>query len=86
MPSAMVTFNGRITLPFHVRKQLGLKTGDSVDFVEIENGRFAITPGADSSAGSVAESLSDPKGWAPRLDFSLAPEESKFGEQDELIQ
>ncbi|MGD0521285.1 MAG: AbrB/MazE/SpoVT family DNA-binding domain-containing protein [Terracidiphilus sp.] len=67
MPSAMVTFNGRITLPYHVRKQLGLKTGDSVDFVEIEKGRFAITPGA----GSIA----DPKGWIPRLDFSPAGEE-----------
>ena len=44
----MVTFNGRITLPSHVRKQLGLKIGDSVDFVEIEKGRFAITPGPGS--------------------------------------
>jgi AbrB family looped-hinge helix DNA binding protein len=44
MPTAMVTFNGRITLPSQVRKNLGLKTGDSVDFVEMENGRFAICP------------------------------------------
>lgn len=42
MPSATVTFNGRITLPSNVRKQLGLKTGDSVDFVEIGSGKFAI--------------------------------------------
>jgi AbrB family looped-hinge helix DNA binding protein len=45
----MVTFNGRITLPSHVRKELGLKTGDSVDFVEVEKGRFAIVPGPVSS-------------------------------------
>ena len=38
----MVTFNGRITLPNHIRKELGLKTGDNIDFVEIEKGRFAI--------------------------------------------
>ena len=44
MPTAMVTFNGRITLPTQVRKQLGLKTGDNVDFVEVEKGRFAIVP------------------------------------------
>jgi AbrB family looped-hinge helix DNA binding protein len=44
----MVTFNGRITLPSHVRKQLGLKTGDNVDFVEIEKGRFAIVHGSES--------------------------------------
>ncbi len=44
MPSAMVTFNGRITLPTDIRKQLGLKTGDNIDFVEIEKGQFAIRP------------------------------------------
>jgi antitoxin PrlF len=48
MPSAMVTFNGRVTIPFNVRKQLGLKIGDNVDFVEIEKGRFAIIPGSES--------------------------------------
>jgi len=31
-----------------VRKQLGLKTGDNVDFVEIEQGRFAIVHGSES--------------------------------------
>jgi AbrB family looped-hinge helix DNA binding protein len=46
MQSAVVTFNGRITLPLHVRKQLGLKTGDTVEFVEVEKGRFSILPGA----------------------------------------
>jgi AbrB family looped-hinge helix DNA binding protein len=66
MPTAMVTFNGRITLPSRVRKELGLKTGDSVDLVEIEKGRFAITPGA----GTVPGSIKDPKGWIPKLDFS----------------
>jgi AbrB family looped-hinge helix DNA binding protein len=43
MPTAMVTFNGRITLPPQVRKHLGLKTGDNVEFVEVEEGRFAIS-------------------------------------------
>lgn len=43
MHTAMVTFNGRITLPPHVRKNLGLKTGDNLEFVEVEKGRFAIS-------------------------------------------
>jgi AbrB family looped-hinge helix DNA binding protein len=63
----MVTFNGRITLPSDVRQQLGLKTGDSVDFVEIEKGRFAITPRAELKA--------DPRGWIPNPDFSPIPED-----------
>jgi AbrB family looped-hinge helix DNA binding protein len=67
MPTAMVTFNGRITLPSHVRKQLGLRTGDSVDFVEIEKGRFAIVSGAGA--------IEDPKGWIPKLDLAPASEE-----------
>ena len=57
MPSAMVTFNGRITLPTNVRKQLGLKTGDNIDFIEIEKVRFAICPrpASDSSLDSTLE-------------------------------
>jgi AbrB family looped-hinge helix DNA binding protein len=51
MPTAMVTFNGRITLPYNVRKELGLKTGDSVDFVQIEKGRFAIKSCGESMLG-----------------------------------
>lgn len=49
MPSAMVTFNGRITLPTDVRKQLGLKTGDKIDFVEIGDGRFALSTRPDET-------------------------------------
>jgi AbrB family looped-hinge helix DNA binding protein len=71
----MVTFNGRITLPSHVLKELGLKTGDSVDFVEIEKGRFAITPGAST--------LSEPKGWLPKLGFDPTAEEPRFLEMEE---
>ncbi len=82
MPSAMVTFNGRITLPPHVRKQLGLKTGDSVEFVEIGNGRFALSTGA----GSVPGSISEPRGWVSELDFSRTAEEPRFKELDETIQ
>jgi antitoxin PrlF len=44
MPSALVTFNGRITLPTDIRKQLGLKTGDKVEFIEIGDGQFALRP------------------------------------------
>jgi|HubBroStandDraft_1064217.scaffolds.fasta_scaffold1704555_2 AbrB family looped-hinge helix DNA binding protein len=86
MPSAMVTFNGRITIPPHVRKQLGLRTGDSVEFVEIGNGRFAIAPGNTSAADSASESISDPQGWIPQLDFSPTADEPRFKELDEVIQ
>jgi AbrB family looped-hinge helix DNA binding protein len=59
MPSAMVTFNGRITLPTDIRKQLGLKTGDKVEFVEIGKGQFALRPRmeTDNTASEAAEVL-----------------------------
>jgi AbrB family looped-hinge helix DNA binding protein len=57
MPSAMVTFNGRITLPTDIRKQLGLKTGDKIEFVEIGHGQFALRPrtDAENNASAAAE-------------------------------
>jgi AbrB family looped-hinge helix DNA binding protein len=75
----MVTFNGRITLPPDVRKQLGLRTGDSVEFVEIGNGRFAIAPGA----GPFSESVSESKAWIPELSFDPTEDEPRFMELDE---
>jgi AbrB family looped-hinge helix DNA binding protein len=81
----MVTFNGRITLPPHVRKQLGLKTGDSVEFVEIGNGHFAIASGQGSTTGSIQELDRDPRGWMPKLEFSASAEEPRFKEMDEAI-
>jgi AbrB family looped-hinge helix DNA binding protein len=69
MPSAMVTFNGRVTLPTDVRKQLGLKTGDKIDFVEIGDGRFALctrTTEADIDEDSGVEEE------VPALAFSRA--------------
>jgi AbrB family looped-hinge helix DNA binding protein len=67
MPSATVTFNGRITLPSHVCKQLGLKTGDSVDFVEIGKGKFAIR----HCSGASSDGASD----IPEVDAGAAGEE-----------
>jgi AbrB family looped-hinge helix DNA binding protein len=82
----MVTFNGRITLPPDVRKQLGLRTGDKVEFVEIGQGRFAIAPGVGADTGSDDDSIEDPRGWIPKLDFSPTEEEPRFKELEESIQ
>jgi AbrB family looped-hinge helix DNA binding protein len=68
MLTAVVTFNGRITLPSQVRKDLGLKTGDNVDFVEVEKGRFAIFHRTGSGA--------DQELHIPNLNFAPIPEEA----------
>jgi AbrB family looped-hinge helix DNA binding protein len=78
----MVTFNGRITLPPNVRKQLGLKIGDSVEFVELENGRFAIAPGVVSMADSIGRS----RDWDSELESSSSLDKPRFMELDKALQ
>ncbi|WP_081480140.1 AbrB/MazE/SpoVT family DNA-binding domain-containing protein [Pseudomonas sp. PAMC 25886] len=42
MATATLTSKGQITIPVQVRTALGLDTGDRVEFVEMEEGKFAI--------------------------------------------
>ncbi|WP_338924528.1 AbrB/MazE/SpoVT family DNA-binding domain-containing protein (plasmid) [Pseudomonas silesiensis] len=42
MATATLTSKGQITIPAQVRIALGLETGDRIEFVEMENGQFAI--------------------------------------------
>lgn len=48
MATATITSKGQITIPALVRASLGLGTGDRVEFVELENGQFAIMPAVQS--------------------------------------
>ena len=42
MATATLTSKGQITIPVQVRTALGLDTGDRVEFVEMEDGKFAL--------------------------------------------
>ena len=42
MPQATLTSKGQVTIPVEVRKRLGLKTGDRVDFDFLPDGKVAI--------------------------------------------
>ncbi|WP_124950173.1 AbrB/MazE/SpoVT family DNA-binding domain-containing protein [Sulfuriferula thiophila] len=42
MTTATITSKGQITIPATVRNALGLHTGDRIEFVEVDNGQFAI--------------------------------------------
>ncbi|MFN0317164.1 MAG: AbrB/MazE/SpoVT family DNA-binding domain-containing protein [Burkholderiales bacterium] len=44
MPVATITSKGQITVPQAVREQLGLHSGDKVDFVLDETGGFKMIP------------------------------------------
>jgi antitoxin PrlF len=42
MAKSTITSKGQITIPVQVRTALGLGTGDRIEFVETEEGKFAI--------------------------------------------
>ena len=42
MADAVMNRRGQVTIPVGIRTALGLKTGDRVEFVELEKGRFMI--------------------------------------------
>lgn len=48
MATATLTSKGQITIPVQVRAALGLDTGDRVEFVEMEDGKFAIIAASKS--------------------------------------
>ena len=51
MSAATVTSKGQITIPADVRRALRVTSGDRIEFVEIEPGRFEIV----AATGSVRE-------------------------------
>ena len=51
MSAATVTTKGQITIPADVRRALRLASGDRVEFVEVEPGRFEIV----AATGSVRD-------------------------------
>ena len=40
MITAKVTSKGQVTIPAVVRAALGVESGDRVEFIEVEHGRF----------------------------------------------
>jgi len=42
MSTATLTSKGQITIPAEVRRLLNLQTGDRVEFVQVEPGRFEL--------------------------------------------
>jgi antitoxin PrlF len=47
MATAILSSKGQITIPQSVRQKLGVATGDRVEFVELDNGQFALIPAVE---------------------------------------
>jgi AbrB family looped-hinge helix DNA binding protein len=44
MSTATLTSKGQVTIPIGVRQALHVDTGDRLEFIEVEPGRFEIVP------------------------------------------
>lgn len=82
MASAALTSKGQVTIPVEIRRKLGLKAGDRVQFVERDNGEIVLKPknrsimdlhGAVKWTGKpvTIEEMNETiaKGWAGLLKF-----------------
>jgi antitoxin PrlF len=47
MTTVTLTRDGRLTIPADIRLRLGVGTGDRLEFVELDEGGFAIRPAND---------------------------------------
>jgi antitoxin PrlF len=48
MSTATLTSKGQITIPADVRRTLNVRTGDRVEFVQVEPGRFELVAATQS--------------------------------------
>jgi AbrB family looped-hinge helix DNA binding protein len=44
LSTATITSKGQITIPVEVRNDLGVGTGDRLEFIKLENGQYSIVP------------------------------------------
>ena len=48
MHTAKITSKGQVTIPRQVREDMGVTSGDRLDFVRMEDGHYAVVPASHS--------------------------------------
>jgi antitoxin PrlF len=71
MPTATITSKGQITIPIEVRRKLGLRTGDQINFFADEDGKYTFEPktGSIMDMEGILKHLGLPVlGYAPSIE------------------
>ena len=71
MPTATITSKGQITIPIEVRKKLGLKAGDQINFFDDGDGKYTFEPktGSIMDLEGILKHLGLPRlGHAPTIE------------------
>ncbi len=67
MNLAKISANGQITVPVEIRRQLGLKSGDKILFLQNQNGEIVIS---NASAAAIRKAQSAFSGAAEAMGVS----------------
>jgi antitoxin PrlF len=71
MPTATITSKGQITIPIEVRRKLGLRAGDQINFFADEDGKYTFEPktGSIMDMEGILKHLGLPVlGYAPSIE------------------
>ena len=84
MNLAKISANGQITVPVEIRRQLGLKSGDKILFLQKQNGEIVVR---NASAASIRKAQAAFGGAADALgvtgedDIQALVDEARYGKR-----
>lgn len=84
MNLAKISANGQITVPIEIRRQLGLKSGDKVLFLQKQNGEIVVS---NASAAAIRKAQIAFAGAAEALnvsneeDIQALVDEARYGKE-----
>ena len=84
MNLAKISANGQITVPIEIRRQLGLKSGDKILFLQNQNGEIVVS---NASAAAIRKAQTAFTGAAEALNVSTEEDiqslvaETRYGKE-----
>ena len=82
MNLAKISANGQITVPVEIRRQLGLKSGDKILFLQKQNGEIVVSNASSVSirkAQAAFAGAADALGVSSEDDIQVLVDEVRYG-------
>ena len=84
MNLAKISANGQITVPVEIRRQLGLKSGDKILFLQNQNGEIVVSNASATAirkAQTAFVGAAEAMGVSGEDDIQALVEEARYGEK-----
>ena len=79
MNLAKISANGQITVPVEIRRQLGLKSGDKILFLQKQNGEIVVSNASAASIRKAQAGAADALGVSGEDDIQALVDEVRYG-------